>query len=67
MLKSILILEINQTRQLKNVEVLSGPNFANYLHFGELTFGEKIKSMESYRSIKFTHNVDQDMIKIIGE
>ena len=65
MLKSILILEINQTRQLKNVEVLSGPNFANYLHFGELTFGEK--SMESYRSIKFTHNVDQDMIKIIGE
>ena len=46
---------------------LSGPKFANNLHFGGLTFNSKMKSMESSRNMKFTHYIDQDMIKLIGE
>ena len=40
--------------------MLSGPNFAPN-HFRRLIFGRKIKSMES-SSIKFTHNVDWDIV-----
>ena len=58
MLKSILLIEINHTRHLKHLEMLSGPHFANSLNFGGLTFGSKIKSMESSGNRKFTHNID---------
>ena len=37
------------------------------LYFRGLNFGTKFKSMESSSKIKFTHNVDQGMIKIIGD
>ena len=45
--------------------------FEDKTHLGDedggLTFRRKIKSMETSRNFKFTHNVDSDMIKIIGE
>ena len=64
-LQSILIIEINHMRHLEHVWRLSGPKYAKYLHFGLQTFRRKIKSMESNRNMKFTHNVDEDMIKLI--
>ena len=42
-------------------------NIGKNLHSGKLTFGRKNKLMEGSRCMTFTHNVDQDMIKIIGE
>ena len=67
MLQSLLMLEINHTRHMKHFGRLSVPNVAKNLYFGGLTFRRKIKSMESSRNLKFAHNVDSDMIKIICE
>ena len=36
----------------------SEPNLGKNLHFIGLTLGRKIKSVESNRNMKFTHNVD---------
>ena len=38
-----------------------------YLHFGGLTFGRKIKSMESGSDMKFAHLVGLDIVKVISE
>ena len=67
MLQFILILEINHTRHPKHFGRLSGSPVANNMYFGKLTFGRKIKSMESSINLKCTHNDDWDMIRIIGE
>ena len=47
--------------------MISSLNLGKSLHFRGLTFGIKVKSMESSSNMKFTHNVDSDMIKIIGD
>ena len=63
MFTSILIIEINHARHLRQFRRLLGPNFQTNLHFGELTFEREIKSMESSSTLKFTHDVDYMMCK----
>ena len=67
MLKSILILEINHITHVKQLGRFSGANFGKGLHSGRLASGRKNKSMEGSKSMTFTHNVDEDMIKIIDD
>ena len=43
---------------------ISGPDYAKNPHFGELTFGTHIKSMESCRNIKVVYTVPYDMADI---
>ena len=50
---------------MKHLHRISRANFGK--NSGRLIFGRKNKSMERSRSMKFTYNVDQAMIKIIGE
>ena len=42
------------------------PDLGKNVHFRVLNFGRKIKSMGN-RNIKFTHNIHENMIKIIGK
>ena len=56
-LKSILIIEIDHTRHLMQLGRLSLPKLTTNVHFGELIFSSKIKSMPSSRNIKCTHTV----------
>ena len=48
----------NYTRHLKHLERISGLYLYTNLHFRGLTFGRKIKSVESSSNMKFTHIVD---------
>ena len=67
MLNFILIIEINHITNVKYLGNFQGQAFGKNLHYGRLTFGRKNKSIKGSRSITFTHNVDYDTIKIIGE
>ena len=49
---------------VKHIGRLSIANGKQYS--GRLHFGRKKTSMEDSSSMKFTHNVDYDMIKITG-
>ena len=61
-LVNIKILLWNHTRYLKHLRKLSGPDIGQNLHFGGLTFGRKIKSMEI---LSFTYNFDHVLIYIM--
>ena len=67
MLKSSLVIKINHITHMKHLGRRSGVNFGKNRHSGRLTFRRENKPMGGSRSIKLTHNVDLDMIKIIDE
>ena len=67
MVKSILIVEVNHITHVKHIGRRSGPNCGKNLYFRGLHSETKIKSMESSTNMKFTYNVDWDMVKMVGE
>ena len=64
LLKTVLTIEINHITNVNYLDRVSGANVGKNLHSGRLTFGREKKSIEGSRSMKFTHNVDYDLITI---
>ena len=60
-----MIIDINHITHVKHLGRLSGTNLGKYLHSERLIFGRRNKSVEGSRNMKFTHNVDWDIIKKI--
>ena len=64
--KAILIIKIKHITHVKHLGRLQGQTLAKIGIMEGWLSGEKT-SMEDSRNMKFTHTVDQDVIKIIGE
>ena len=66
MLKSILIIDVNHITHVKHMGRRSGPKFGKHLYF-RAYFRKINQSMENSTNMKFTHNVDLEMMKIVDE